>query len=47
MDVTRRRFLAAGSVTVVSMVAVSACAARAMSSPPDSQFAVTHTDAEW
>src|SRR5271154_6766489 len=47
MDVTRRRFLTAGSVTALSMVAVSACAARAMSSPPDSQFAVTHTDAEW
>jgi peptide-methionine (R)-S-oxide reductase len=47
MDVTRRRFLTATSVTVLSMVAVSACAARAMSSPPDTQFAVTHTDADW
>ena len=47
MNVTRRRFLTAGSVTVLSMVATSACAARAMSSPPDTQFAVTHTDAEW
>jgi peptide-methionine (R)-S-oxide reductase len=47
MDVTRRRFLAAASVTVLSMVAVGACAARAMSSPSDTQFAVTHTDAEW
>ena len=47
MDVTRRRFLTAGSVTVLSMVAVSACAASAMSSPSDTHFAVTHTDAEW
>jgi peptide-methionine (R)-S-oxide reductase len=47
MDVTRRRFLTAASVTVLSVVAVSACAPRATSSPPDTQFAVTHTDAEW
>jgi peptide-methionine (R)-S-oxide reductase len=47
MDVTRRRLLTAGSVTVLSMVAVSACAASAMSSPSDTHFAVTHTDAEW
>jgi peptide-methionine (R)-S-oxide reductase len=47
MDVTRRRFLTAASVTVLSMVAVSACAASAMSSPSDTHFAVTHTDAEW
>ena len=47
MDVTRRRFLTAASVTALSMVAVNACAASAMSSPPDTQFAVTHTDEEW
>jgi peptide-methionine (R)-S-oxide reductase len=47
MDVTRRRFLTTGSVTVLSLVATTACAARATSSPPDTHFAVTHTDAEW
>src|SRR5271168_1716503 len=47
MDVTRRRFLTAATVTALSMVAVSACAASAMSSPPHAHFAVTHTDAEW
>jgi peptide-methionine (R)-S-oxide reductase len=47
MDVTRRRFLATGGMTVLSMVVVSACAANARSSPPDTGFAVTHTDAEW
>jgi peptide-methionine (R)-S-oxide reductase len=47
MDVTRRRFLTSGGVTVLSMVVVSACAASARSSPPDTGFAVTHTDAEW
>src|ERR1700692_4971039 len=47
MDVTRRRILTAGSVTVLSLLATSACAARAMSSPSDAHFAVTHTDAEW
>lgn len=47
MVVTRRLFLTAGSVTALSMVAVSACASNAMSSPPDTQFAVTHTVAEW
>lgn len=47
MVVTRRLFLTAGSVSALTMVAVSACAASAMSSPPDTQFAVTHTDAEW
>ena len=47
MDVTRRRFLTAASATVVPMVTVSACAASAMSSPSDTHFAVTHTDAEW
>jgi peptide-methionine (R)-S-oxide reductase len=47
MDVTRRRFLAAGGVTVLSTVALSACAESAMSSPPDTHFAVTHSDAEW
>jgi peptide-methionine (R)-S-oxide reductase len=47
MDVTRRRFLAIGGVTVLSMVVVSACAANARSSPPDADFAVTHTDVEW
>ena len=47
MVATRRSFLAAASVTAVSMVAVCACAWSAMSSPHDTQFAVTHTDAEW
>ena len=47
MNVTRRRFLTAASATVLPMVTVSACAASAMSSPSDTHFAVTHTDAEW
>ncbi|MCV7349632.1 peptide-methionine (R)-S-oxide reductase MsrB [Mycobacterium parmense] len=47
MDMTRRRVLTAVSVTILSMVPVSACAGHAMSSPADTQFAVTHTDAEW
>jgi peptide-methionine (R)-S-oxide reductase len=47
MDLTRRRLFTAGSVTVLSLVATSSCAAKAMSSPPDTHFAVTHTDAEW
>ena len=47
MDVTRRRFLTAASTTALVMVAVNACAASAMSSPPDTHFAVTHTDEEW
>ena len=47
MDVTRRRFLTSASATALVMVAVDACAASAMSSPPDPHFAVTHTDEEW
>ena len=47
MDVTRRRFLIAGNVIALSMIGVSACAGRAASAPPDSHFAVAHTDAEW
>jgi peptide-methionine (R)-S-oxide reductase len=47
MDMMRRRFLIAAGVTALSTVATSGCAARAMSSPSDTQFAVTHTDAEW
>jgi peptide-methionine (R)-S-oxide reductase len=47
MNLTRRRLLTAGSVAVLSVVATSACAARAMSSPSDTHFAVAHTDAEW
>jgi len=47
MDVTRRRFLIAGSVATLSMVAVSGCAGSASSAPPDDHFAVTHTEAEW
>lgn len=47
MVVTRRAFLTAGSVMALSVVAVSACAANAISAPPDTQFAVTHTDTEW
>ncbi|BBX64278.1 putative methionine sulfoxide reductase [Mycobacterium saskatchewanense] len=47
MDATRRRFLTAASVAVLSMVTAGACATHAMSSPPDTRFAVTHTDAEW
>jgi len=44
---TRRLFFTAGSVTALSMVGVSACASSAMSSPPDTQFVVTHTVGEW
>ena len=44
---TRRLFLTAGAVIAVSVTAVSACAAKAVSSPSDAQFPVTHTDAEW
>ena len=47
MDVTRRRFLTAGSVTVLSMVTISACATNAASAPLDTDFAVSHTDTEW
>ena len=47
MDVTRRRFLTAGSVTVLSMVTISACATNATSAPLDMDFAVSHTDTEW
>ena len=42
MNLTRRRFLiAAGTATALS---VTACAARAGSTPADNQFTVTHTD---
>jgi peptide-methionine (R)-S-oxide reductase len=47
MDVTRRRFVIAGSMTALSMIAVNACAGRASSAPPERQFAVTHSDAQW
>ena len=47
IDVTRRHFFTVGAVTALSVVAVSACAASAMSSPSDAQLSVTHTDAEW
>jgi peptide-methionine (R)-S-oxide reductase len=47
MVVTRRLFLTAGAVTAASVAAVSACAAKAVSSPSDAQFPVSHTDAEW
>jgi hypothetical protein len=47
MDVTRRRFLIAASLTALSTVATSAWAEGAAWASPDSQFAVTHTDAEW
>jgi peptide-methionine (R)-S-oxide reductase len=47
MVVTRRLFLTAGAATAVSVTAVSACAAKAVSSPSDAQFSVSHTDAEW
>jgi peptide-methionine (R)-S-oxide reductase len=47
MDVTRRRFFITASVTTLSMVMMSACVESAASASPDTQFAVTHTDAEW
>jgi peptide-methionine (R)-S-oxide reductase len=47
MDVTRRRFLIAANLTVLSMVTIGAWAEGATWASPDSQFAVTHTDAEW
>ena len=47
MDVTRRRFFITASVTTLSMVMMSACAQRGASASPDTQFAVTHSDAEW
>ena len=47
MDVTRRRFLTAGTVTVLSIVTISACATKATSAPLDTDFAVSHTDTEW
>jgi peptide-methionine (R)-S-oxide reductase len=47
MDVTRRRFLSTTGATALTVVAVSSCAATAMSSPPNTQVAVTHTDEEW
>ena len=48
MDVTRRRFLLAGSMTALSAAAaITACAGKATSAPPEAAFAVTHTDAEW
>jgi peptide-methionine (R)-S-oxide reductase len=47
MDVTRRRFLTAGSVIALSTFAISTCAESASSPPLDTHFAVTHTDAEW
>jgi peptide-methionine (R)-S-oxide reductase len=45
MDVTRRRVLAVGGVTVLAMVTVDACAERAGSPWPDTHCAVT--DAQW
>jgi peptide-methionine (R)-S-oxide reductase len=47
VDVTRRRLLTAASATALVMVAVNACAASTMSSPPTTHSAVTHTDEEW
>src|ERR1700757_5242948 len=47
MDVTRRRFLITASVTALSVVTISNCVTSAMSASADTQFAVTHTDAEW
>src|SRR6201987_2980866 len=47
MDVTRRRFLLTASVTALSVVTISNCVESAMSASADTQFAVTHTDAEW
>src|SRR5712672_3155074 len=45
MDVTRRRVLAVGGVTVLAVVTVDACAERAGSPWPDTHRAVT--DAQW
>ena len=47
MIVTIRHFLTTGAVAAVSVTAVGACAAKALSSPADAQFSVTHTEAEW
>jgi peptide-methionine (R)-S-oxide reductase len=47
MDVTRRRFFITASVTAMSMVAIGALAEGTTSASPDTDFAVTHTDAEW
>ena len=47
MDVTRRRFFITASVTAMSMVTIGAFAEGTTSASPDTDFAVTHTDAEW
>jgi peptide-methionine (R)-S-oxide reductase len=47
MNVTRRRFLITASVTAMSVVTIGACARRTASASPDTDFPVTHTDAEW
>ena len=47
MDVTRRRFLIAANLTALSTVAINVWAEGVARAAPDSQFAVTHTDAEW
>ena len=47
MVVTRRRFLVAGGLTLVSTAAASGCMRGVTPSPPDIHFAVSHTDAQW
>ncbi len=47
MHLTRRRFLTAANIAVLSTVAISTCAEGVAWAAPDNQFAVTHTDAEW
>jgi len=47
VDVTRRRFLIAANLTALSTAAIGAWAEGVTGASPDSQFAVTHTDAEW
>jgi peptide-methionine (R)-S-oxide reductase len=47
MDVTRRRFFITASMTAMSMVTIGAFAESTTSASPGTDFAVTHTDAEW
>jgi peptide-methionine (R)-S-oxide reductase len=47
MEMTRRRFVIAGSALTLAAVAGTACAHSTASPAPTDSFAVTHTDAEW
>ena len=44
---TRRQFFITASVTAMSMVTIGVCAESTTAASPDTDFAVTHTDAEW